>query len=166
MRCNGYNKGKCNNQHSFYIKDAENLIIEQLKIDFTSGVIKNIVNKTKTKDTTSEYEIIMDKIKNLEFKEQRIKEAYINGIDSLKEYQANKELLINEKEKLKEQLNKLNKPKTETQKKKIIIENGKKIYEILLDEKIENTKKYEAINTLINHIEYDGESGFLKIYYN
>ena len=166
MRCNGYNKGKCSNNHSFYIKDAENLVIEQLKIDFTSGIIKNIVNKAKTNDNTSEYDIIIDNIKNLKIKEQRIKEAYINGVDSLKEYQSNKELLVNEKNKLQKQLKNLKTPKTMEQRKKHIIENGKMIYEMILDENIEIQKKYEAINTLINHIEYNGESALLEIYYN
>ena len=166
LRCNGYNKGKCTNHNTILIKEAENIIINQIKKDFSTQIIKNIVDNTKKEKTTNEYEIITGKIKDLSDKEKRIKESYIDGIDTLEEYKANKELLIKEKKRLEEQFNLIENPKNNNSRKKEIIENGKKVYEILEDKNIEIHKKYAAINKLINHIEYDKISDCLEIYYN
>ena len=166
LRCNGYNKGKCSNSNVINIKDAENLIIEQIKKDFTNEKIDNIIDNSIIKNRTTEYDIVLDKINSIEIKEARIKEAYINGIDTIDEYKSNKQLLINEKSKLKQQLVSLKQPSSNQEKKKEIIENSKKIYEILIDNNVSIDKKYNAINTLINHIKYDKVKEELEIYYN
>lgn len=166
LRCNGYNKGKCSNSSRLNIKEVEELIIQQIKHDYTTQKINNIVDNTKKKNKVSEYDIILDKIKSIESKESRIKEAYINGIDSIEEYKKNKQLLINEKSKLEHQLKNLEQPNNSQFEKKEIIENGKKIYEILVDDNVSIDKKYEAINLLINHIKYDKTREELEIYYN
>ena len=59
----------------------------------------------------------------------------------------------------------MEKPKTEN-KKKEIIENGKRIYEVLTDEKISLKEKNEVAHILINKVEYDPHSNTLELYYN
>ena len=70
------------------------------------------------------------------------------------------------KSKLKKQLASLKQPSSNQEKKKEIIENSKKIYEILIDDNVSIDKKYNAINTLINHIKYDKVKEELEIYYS
>ena len=166
LRCNGYNKGRCHNGDCLNIKEVEDLIINQIKHDYSTKIIKNIVDNTKKKDKTNEYTILLDQINSIELKEKRIKDAYIAGIDTIDEYKKNKQILANEKNNLNIKLSSLSKPKSEQAAKKEIIENGKNLYEILTDDHIEITKKYSAINVIINHIEYDKATNQLEIYYN
>ena len=166
LRCNGYNKGKCSNSHTIKIDEVQNLILEQIKKDYSTKVINNIVDKRKEKTNTNEYDIILDKINSLEVKKNRIKEAYLNGIDSLEEYKANKQLITNERKVLEERLKTLTKPQTNENRKKEIIENGKIVYDILTDNSVEIDKKHSIIHSLINRVEYDKISNCIEIYYN
>ena len=164
-RCNGYNKGKCSNHATININEAESLILGQIKKDFNEGTINNIVPNRKEKKSINEYDIITSSITSLEEKEERIKQSYINGIDTLEEYKQNKEMLLKEKERLTTKLSTLEKPSIEKYKKEII-ENGKKVYEILTNDKISLEEKNDIVNKLINKVEYDGEINNLTIFYN
>ena len=166
LRCNGYNKGKCTNNKALKREEVEKLILEQIKKDYTSKVINNIVDKRKEKKDINEYDIIIDKINSIKDKEIRIKEAYVNGIDTIEEYKSNKELLNKELSLLQDKLKSVEKPKNEEKRKKEIIENGKYVYEALTDENVEIAKKHTIIHTLINRIEYDKISDCIEIYYN
>lgn len=166
LRCNGYNKGKCSNNHTLVIKEVEKLISEQIKIDFSTKNISNIVDKRKNNVKINEYDILVDRINSLKLKEDRIKEAYLNGIDTLDEYKANKQLIANEKNMLEEKIKLANKPLTENNKKQEIIENGKIVYDILINDDVEINKKYTIVHTLIDHVEYDKISNCIQIYYN
>lgn len=166
LRCNGYNKGKCTNSSKIKKDLAEKLILEQIKNDFTTKKINNIVDRKKEKKNISEYDIIIDKINSIKNKESRIKEAYVNGIDTIEEYKVNKELLNKELSSLQDKLKKVEKPQTSQIRKKEIIENGKYVYDILIDDNIEITKKHAIIHSLINRVEYDKISNCLEIYYN
>lgn len=164
-RCNGYNKGKCSNHTKISISEAENLILSQLKQDFSKGIIRNIVPNKKEKKSINEYEIIISSIRSLEEKEERIKQSYINGVDTLEEYKQNKNMLNKEKDRLNKKLLTLEKPSIEKHKKEII-ENGKKVYEILMDDKISLEEKNDIVNKLINKVEYEEKTNNLVIFYN
>lgn len=164
-RCNGYNKGKCTNHTTININEAESLILGQIKKDFDTGIINNIVSTKKEKKSITEYDLITSSIASLEEKEERIKQSYINGIDTLEEYKENKEMLAKEKNKLTNKLLNLEKPSDETHKKEII-ENGKKLYEILIEKNISLEEKNDIVNKVINKVEYDGNDNNLVIFYN
>lgn len=164
-RCNGYNKGKCSNHTKININEAESLILAQIKRDFDTGVITNIAPPKKEKKSINEYDLIKSSIASLEEKEERIKQSYINGIDTLEEYKQNKDMLIREKERLKNKLLNLEKPDNENHKKEII-ENGKKIYEILINDNVLLEEKNDIVNRLINKVEFDEKNNNLVIFYN
>ncbi|MCI8461164.1 MAG: hypothetical protein HFE81_07170, partial [Bacilli bacterium] len=105
------------------------------------------------------------KLEQLKEKEIRIKEAYREGIDTLEEYKENKNIILREQTRLKNELSKIQKPKLNN-KKKEIIENGKKVSEILKNNNISLKEKNEVANILINKVEYDYNSNTLELYYN
>lgn len=165
LRCNGYNKGRCRNHNAISIEETKELIINQLKLDFSTGRIDNIVVNNKTPKKTSEYEILQNSLNNIKEKEKRIKDAYLNGIDSIDEYKLNKKMLEKEKKEIESKLDSVQKPnkkKTITK----VIENGKKIYELLIDENISEDKKNLYAHALFNKIEYDDKTDELILYYN
>ena len=91
--------------------------------------------------------------------------AYREGVDTIDEYKENKNIILREKNRLLKEIDKVEKPKIEN-KKKEIIENGKKVYEILTDDKISLKEKNEVAHILINKVEYDPTSNTLELYYN
>ena len=130
-----------------------------------NGKIEHIVQNKKEKKESNQYLILQHQLEQLSEKEIRIKEAYREGIDTIDEYKENKNIILREKNRLLKEINKVEKPKTEN-KKKEIIENGKKVYEILTDDKISLKEKNEVAHILINKVEYDPTSNTLELYYN
>ena len=163
IRCNGYNKGICDNNVSFKVSDIEELILEQIKEDFKSKVQIN-VNIRKTSENI-EKSLLIKKLENLQIKKERIKESYISGIDTLEEYKSNKELILNEENKLKQELEKYKDDNLDDIQKQIKI-NAKSIYEMLKDEKIGMDLKRNAINKLIDKVEINPKTKEISIYYN
>lgn len=165
LRCNGYNKGKCSNSTTLLITDVYDLIINNIKQVMKNGKIEHIVPNKKEKKENNQYLILQHQLEQLSDKETRIKEAYREGIDTIAEYKENKNIILREKNRLIKELENVEKPKTEN-KKKEIIENGKKVYEILIDKNISLKEKNEVAHILINKVEYDPNSNTLELYYN
>lgn len=165
LRCNGYNKGKCSNSTTLLITDVYDLIINNIKQVMKNGKIDHIVPNKKEKKENNQYLILQHQLDQLSDKEIRIKEAYREGIDTIDEYKENKNIILREKNRLLKELENVEKPKTEN-KKKEIVENGKKVYEILIDKNISLKEKNEVAHVLINKVEYDPSSNTLELYYN
>lgn len=165
LRCNGYNKGKCNNSSTLLIHEAEDLIISTIKDNIKNEKISNIIPSKSNRESIDQYALVKDKIDQLIVKETRIKEAYREGIDTLEEYKENKNIILREKNKLTKELEKIEKPKYPKRKKEII-ENGKKIYEILINENISLKEKNEVAHILINKVEFEQTTNTLELYYN
>lgn len=165
LRCNGYNKGKCSNSTTLLITEIYDLIINNIKQVMKNGKIEHIVANRKEKKENNQYLILQHQLEQLSDKEIRIKEAYREGVDTIDEYKENKNIILREKSRLLKELETVEKPKIEN-KKKEIIENGKKIYEILIDKKISLKEKNEVAHILINKVEYDPNSNTLELYYN
>lgn len=162
MRCNGYNKGSCDVSDGLVIEEVKELILSEIKRYITNPININIKKNIK-KEEINEQNIILGQLDFLTKKEKRIKDAYINGIDGLEEYKNNKELVQKEKEQLMKQLEKLKEVKKED-KKDVIQENLKNVYDILIDENIDMKKKYDIVHELINYVEY--KNGSLTLFFN
>ena len=165
LRCNGYNKGKCSNSTTLLITDVYDLIINNIKQTMKNGKIEHIVQTKKEKKENNQYLILQRQLEQLSDKEVRIKEAYREGIDTIDEYKENKNIILRERKRLLKELETVERPKIDN-KKKEVIENGKKIYEILIDSKIPLKEKNEVAHILINKVEYDPNSHTLELYYN
>ncbi len=161
LRCNGYNKGTCDCSDILKAEEVEELVLEQIKEYFNKPFEINVVSNKRKKDNT-EKDIIKEQLKFLKEKQRRIKESYMNGIDSLEEYKENKILLENEKLELEKKLNEVNnKPE---KKKKVIEEHLKNAYEVLSDKTIDLNKRHKIAHELINKIEY--EDNILTLFFN
>lgn len=166
FRCNGYQKGKCSNKKILDPDEIKKLIIEELKSNLSTRNLENlIIKKEKYIKSVNEYEILKSNLESIKEKEKRIKEAYINGVDTLKEYQSNKIILEKERKDLEDKLSNIEHPNQEIRKKEIL-ENEKKVYEILLDDNIDEMEKYKVAHKLFYKIEFDKENEILEITYN
>lgn len=163
LRCNGYNKGTCTCGDMLKYEEVSDLILNQLKLDSISKT-KIKITKQKKSLETDEKEIIKNQLQQLDKKEERIKNAYLNEIDTIEEYKENKKQLQIERNLLLEKLNKLNSETTENDTIKKIKENLKNAYEILIDDNISIQRKYEIIHFIIEKVEYKNNE--LTLFYN
>ena len=163
-QCNGYTKGKCLKSQLVKITNIEKAILEQIKNDFSSNININVkFNLDKTNN--NEVSIILSELEKLKEKEVRIKDAYINGIDSIEEYKENKQNLEKQKKMLDRQLLKLQSKKDIKKKETIIKEQLKTIYNILTDDRIDMQRKYEVSHMIIDRIDFNRDDGILELTY-
>lgn len=163
-QCNGYVKGICKTSQLIKISTIEQAILEQIKKDFNSKLKLNVkINSNSFND--DELQIIYTQLEKLKEKETRIKEAYINGIDSMEEYKNNKQELLDQKTFLTTKLEELKNTKNIKSKDDVIKENLKTVYEILSDDKIDMQRKYEVSHLLIEKIEFSKPAHRLALVY-
>ena len=117
------------------------------------------------KTNKDEVSLILSELEKLKAKEKRIKDSYIDGIDSLEEYKENKQNLENQKTMLNNQLLKLQNKKEVRQKEENIKEQLKTIYNILTDDKIDMQRKYEVSHMIIARIDFNRDDGILELTY-
>ena len=157
--CNGYAKGTCPTSQRIKRSLIEEAILGQIKQDFTHNISLKKRIKMIYKDDT---DIILSQLAKLPEKEMRAKEAYINGIDTLEEYKANKEAIENQRKLLE---NSLKKNQKQENIEKEFKEQLKTVYEKLIDSEIEDKEKFELSHLLIDKIEFDKSAQTLYLSY-
>lgn len=163
-QCNGYVKGKCFKSQLVKISLIEKTILEQIKNDFTNNININVkfgLNKNNEDETY----ILLSELEKLKDKESRIKESYINGIDTIDEYKENKKFLQSQKEMLTKQLEKLKNKENIKTKEESIKEHLKTVYNILIDDTIDMQRKYEVSHMIIDKIDFLRDEGILELTY-
>ncbi|MBQ4573586.1 MAG: recombinase family protein [Clostridia bacterium] len=165
-QCCGYARGMCSVSHSIKIQKAENLILEQLKKDFSEKLEIKVLPKESDTDNTNEYTLLNERLEKCKIKEQRIREAYQDGIDTKEEYRENKANLEKEKETLLSQLaeldNNLKHPKECDRNIYTRIETA---YTLLTDETVPIDVKYQTAHFLIHKITYKKPEQILYLEY-
>lgn len=158
FRCSNYSKGRCGCSNGITADRLEEAVIEGLK----NAVATNSYHVVSTPQDTSEIDAIHDSLQLLPTKEERIRLAYMEGIDSLDDYKINKELLQKEKDNLNKKLKELesNKPDLDVDFSKEIMS----VVQLLNDENVPDTKKSMALKSICQKIVYDKNSQTLDFY--
>lgn len=162
-QCNGYVKGKCIKSQLVKIGTIENIILEQIKNDFTNNIHIKFNSK---KNNDNETYLLSSELEKMAEKERRIKEAYMNGIDTLEEYKENKNFLQTQKIMLQKQLDRSKNKTNLENNEKILKEQLKTVYNILVDDKIDMQRKYEVSHMIIDKVIFSRDDSTLELTYN
>lgn len=166
FRCYGYSKGKCAAKNSISSLRLEPAVLESIKSVLDTGKITYRKIEAKTEDTADLKTILEDQIKKIDVKLQRIKEAYMNGIDTMEEYKENKRIVQGEKDSLEKQLSELKEEKISTKNEdNDMLMRVKNVYDILSSDSVDATTKNEVLRSVVEKIVYDREEDELKVYY-
>lgn len=140
--------------------------MESIKSVLDTGKITYRKIEAKTEDTADLKTILEDQIKKIDVKLQRIKEAYMNGIDTMEEYKENKRIVQGEKDSLEKQLSELKEEKISTKNEdNDMLMRVKNVYDILSSDSVDATTKNEVLRSVVEKIVYDREEDELKVYY-
>ena len=164
FQCTGYTHGRCNVSHSITVKAVEEVIIEQLKVDYLNKPINIEINRQKA-DNKREIDILYNQLKQLEAREERVKIAYENGIDSLEEYKENKERLKNEKDNLNKKLSSMDIEKDKDEIRNEIFKKCKDAYEMISDPTVDIEDKTLIVHSLFDKIIFKKAEHKLIIFY-
>lgn len=163
FQCSGYQHGKCKESHHI----ADNKIIPEIL-----NVIKNVYTQkldiyisNEKVYNNNEINLLENSLKKIEQKKKRIKNAYLNEIDTLEEYKQNKLELQKEEDLINQKLKELNIDKQKERKKDETYSLCKNAYEIFNDEKIEFSIKDEIAHQLFDKIIYNKKDDSIEIFY-
>ena len=131
--------------------------------------IKNVASSeiyAKTDDTVDLKTILEDQIKKIDVKLQRIKEAYMNGIDTMEEYKENKQAVQEEKQHLEKQLSEIKEEKSNSKDDdEDMLLRVKNVYDILSSDSVDATTKNDVLRSVVEQIIYEKDKDLLKVYY-
>lgn len=163
MQCCNYTKTLCTVSHGISYTAALEAVISGIEEDFRTGNIQLSQNTSNV--NTAEIDIINAQIQREEQKFERIKQAYEDGIDSIEEYKANKQRIIDSISKLRDQL-----PKDETPKQSEIIKKLQDRYADVIvrlrDEDTSIEEKNKALRSIIEKVIFDREKSSFDFYYH
>jgi DNA invertase Pin-like site-specific DNA recombinase len=154
FQCNNYAKGKCNESHYVKYDKIENAVlnllrdlIESRKFQFEIITSESIINN----------DILKTNLKKLEQKEKRVREAYINGIDSLEEYKATRERLEAERVDLESRIKNSKTIHKTKETRELMLNRMASVYATLLSD-TDRASKNAAIKSIVRKIVYDKKS--------
>ena len=164
--CYGYTKGKCLANNSVSSLKLEPAVLSSIKDVLDTGRIVYRYVPPENEPAADMTAILAEQLKKNAEKFDRIKEAYRNGVDTLEEYKANKQLVQQEKDRLEEQLKEAAKNNSDPESAESnLLERVRNVYEIISSDAVDNTVKNEILKSVIEKIVYDRESDELKVYY-
>jgi len=165
FQCNGYSKGMCKPSSSIAVTKLENVILEELKNTFKGNLEINVVPKVNVVDTTSEFDLLNDKLKRLELREERIRVAFQDGIDTLEEYKASKKIILDERKSVLEKLEQIKSDIISEYSDESVCKEIESVYHLLIDDTIPLDVKYKTAHFLISAVTFTKQENLLEIEY-
>ena len=164
--CYGYSKGKCLAKNSISSLKLAPAVLQSLKDVLNNHHLSFRYIQPKPETAPDLSDILLDQLKRIDEKLDRIKEAYRNGVDSLEEYKENKVLVQNEKQLLEKQLAELPAQDSDSeQAESALLDRVKNVYEIVNSESVDDVTKNEILKSIIEKIVYNKEKDTLEVYY-
>ena len=164
MQCYGYNKALCSKGNNISVLKIEPAILEAINKVLNSDTFEYTI---KSKDNTTDIELLKTQLEKLKKQEKRIKEAYLNEIDTLEEYKENKAMLSKQREKMENDIYNLeHEPIDLNQARKEMRERIINAYSIISNPTYTNDERANALRSIIEKIIFDKENNQVKIYYH
>lgn len=165
--CHRYSKGKCVGKSIVSARKLEPAVLEGIKAATTAADLSFSIKAPIPVENKGELKILQDLLARLESKEKRIKEAYMNEIDTLEEYKENKLLLAKERADLEEKIKNTSSEQTDSTEeiKKDMQERIKNVYDIITSDSFTSQQKNDAIKSIVEKIIYKKDEKMVEIYY-
>ena len=153
--CYRYVKGMCTIRNSISAGKAEQYVLDGL-LDIVEN--KDIKTIAPIVPFNQDEAAIAKQIASVKAKLGRVKESYINGIDTLEEYKANKEKLETEIAHLKELV------VTEVKTKTVTVDVIRTVHDTITNAQ-SDSEKATAINSIVDHIVYNKEADTMEFFF-
>lgn len=162
FQCNGYSRGVCKVSHYVKSTKLETAVLEALEEVLKLGTVNFTIRQSKT-DNQAHTNLIQSQIKNANIKLDRVKASYMAGIDTIEEYKSAKASLLEELDRLKNQLE-IMRPASNSTKDKML-GNIHDTYDIITSADYDISQKNSAIKSIVEKIIYRKNEKHVDIFY-
>lgn len=160
VQCHNYAKGICRTSHCLSLNKASSAVIEALQKSVMRLDFNIVPVTTERKKKVIDY----DKLIELENRKlQKIKEAYINGVDTIEEYAYNKERILHDIKLIEEDKSK--NAEIPTHLNKEYAAKVSSVLTIITDNSFTESAKNLALRSIISKIVYDKQNKCLNLFF-
>lgn len=163
FQCWKYAKGMHKTSCAISVKKMEGLVLEYFE-ELLQGKDFQYIPKAAPSRDDSELEALKQELSRLSVREQRIKLAYENEVDTLEEYKENKQRLQKQRAELLEEISALESEVPAAPSKEYALSKIENVYDMLKDPDVSYDVKGNFIRTVVDQIVFDKDSG--KIYFD
>jgi len=164
--CYGYSKGKClipSNVSSLKLEPAVLSSLKEILDTKTLSFEYKVIEQTEQVD---EKALLEEQLQQIALKEQRIKTAYQEGIDTIEEYKHNREIIERERDEIQQKIYELESVDMDTSDDKaIMLKKIQNVYEVVSSSDYTDQQKNEMLKTIVDKYVYDKENDTLNAYY-
>lgn len=164
--CYGYSKGKClipSNVSSLKLEPAVLSSLKEILDTKTLSFEYKVIEQTEQVD---EKALLEEQLQQIALKEQRIKTAYREGIDTIEEYKHNREIIERERDEIQQKICELESVDMDTSDDKaIMLKKIQNVYEVVSSSDYTDQQKNEMLKTIVDKFVYDKEKDTLNAYY-
>ncbi|MDY3918536.1 MAG: recombinase family protein [Candidatus Limivivens sp.] len=181
LQCCKYARGQCRVSHYAGLERLNRAVLDRIKMDFTGADQEICISVKKREKKQETAEIMLERERK---RLERVKEAYLSGIDSLEEYQQKKTEMIRKIEKIRQSQNKRNgadiekknaaarpEKKDAEARQEESTKNGRfvipldSLADLLGSGKISEAAKNEILRAFVTKIVFSREQGTICIFY-
>ena len=165
--CWKYAKGLHKESCSVTVAKAERIVIRSLeKILETGNFEYDRIPRPASEQDSSQKVAIGVKLERLALKEERIRAAYENGIDSLEEYRTRKEQLLKERAELEAELASLEPADcSPALSREELLERVKTVHDLLCSPDVDFETKGTALRSILKFIVFDRKADWFEFHY-
>lgn len=161
FQCYGYSKGKCATSHSVSETKLSAIVLGSFRELLESDSISYSRKCPKEKDSTPA--ILREQLARLAAKEERVRAAYEDGIDTLDEYRANRERIKAERLRLEQHLASYA-PLSKAEGDAFIRAKIKSVLDVLTNPDADVPTKSNALRSVCEKIIFDKQAGAITLY--
>ena len=162
FQCYKYSKGYHKQSCYINVYKMEKIVLDVFENLNCDNIEYTILPKSELSSNMAEYK---KQLALLDKKEARIKEAYINEIDTLAEYKENKLALKMEREKLEALINDHSVVEDSPERKAELLESCRNVYEVLSSPDVDLEKKATVLRSVCKEIIFDKASSTVTIHF-
>lgn len=164
--CYGYCKGKCLKSNTISSLKLEPYVMSALEEVLSTGNVNFSYKEVVPAEEVNEHELLEEQLEQIALKEERIKQAYRDGIDTLEEYKHNKEILQSERQSVLQKINELSKKEVDTcDDKEIVLKEIANAYNYIKSEHFTNQQKNDILRSVVDKIIYNRTDNTLDIFF-
>ena len=165
LKCNNYVRGRCPTTQNIRVDLLEEAFLNRLRADAKRGSLPAFSVSQRDVGERNQADLLQAQITQTERKLERVRDAYLSGVDTIDEYKAAKEQLTKSLAQLKHQLETSSKAPSKSKTLTALRTQISDTLTVLQAEDKTVAEKYEAAMQLIESCIWDKESYTLSITY-
>ncbi|MBT9778810.1 recombinase family protein [Clostridium sp. MCC353] len=167
FQCWKYSKGAHETSCSISVSRAEAAIMASLRSVLETGELEFEYEEKKDPETLDRQALLSEALARIDIKEERIKDAYENGIDTLEEYKNNKLRLRAERDRIIAEAATLEKEEDQDSgpSKQEVLSRIQNVYDLLSDPNVDYEIKGNSLRHIIKQIDFDRKNNAFHFHY-